>query len=100
MLVMSLFQIPKSGYLNTKDFKSVEKLADRLKELAEDKAAYNSFFKWKEHVTFEKQIEFSSICSMCIWLNLEPTVGIKKTVIKNIGQYWDRDKNCKQFFLR
>lgn len=77
----------------------MEKLADRLKELAEDKAAYNSFFKWKEHVTFEKGIGFSTICSMCIRLNLEQTVGVKKTVIQNIGEYWNRDKNCKPFLF-
>ena len=88
-------KVPKSGYLNVNDFRSVKDLAERMISISQNKTAYNSFFRWKEHVTFQRPIRFSTICHMCIQLNLERHLGVKKSVVKSIKDYWSVENNCK-----
>jgi hypothetical protein len=90
-------KVPKSGYLNTKDFKTVKQLAEHLIHLDGKKKAYNAFFKWKRHIVFNKYIPLSSICVMCIQLHLERYLGVKQSVIKDIGNYWNR-QDCDANF--
>ena len=62
--------------------------------LAGNKAAYNAYFKWKEHVVFDQPVLFNPICHMCIQLNLEQFLGVKKSVIRNLGEYMSKRNNC------
>ena len=87
--------MPKSGFLDTRDFKTVKELADRMLFLSQNKSAYNGYFKWKEHVVFDQPVLFNPICQMCIQLNLEQYLGVKKSVISNLGELLSIKKNCK-----
>lgn len=87
--------MPKSGFLDTRDFKTVKELADRMLFLSKNKSAYNDYFKWKEHVVFDQPVLFNPICHMCIQLNLEKYFGVKKSVISNLADYFSVRKNCK-----
>ena len=42
---LSILKVLKSGFLNTKDFKTVKELAEHMTRLGNDKNAYNAFFK-------------------------------------------------------
>jgi hypothetical protein len=77
------------------DYKSPKDLADYLIYLNNNKTAYNSYFDWKEHIVFDEPINFSPLCDMCVRLNLENYIGIKKNIITNIGDYWSKSTNCK-----
>ena len=88
-------KVPKSGYLNVKDFRSVKELADRMISISQSKQTYNSFFSWKEHVAFERPVRFAPICHMCIQLNLERYLGVKKSIVSSIKDYWSVENNCK-----
>ena len=91
-----LFKVPKSGFIDALDFESPKKLAEYLIYLEKNKTAYNSYFKWKKHITFHNlKTAYCTICSMCIKLQLEEFFGIEKKVIEDIGSYWSREKQCK-----
>ena len=87
--------MPKSGYIDANDYKSPKELSDYLIYLSGNSTAYNSYFKWKEHVVFGESSKMSSLCNMCIHLQLENYFGIKKKVISDIGSYWSKSVNCK-----
>jgi hypothetical protein len=88
--------MPKSGYINALDFKSPKLLADYLQYLDKNKTAYNSYFKWKRHISFQSTgFGFNPFCSMCIKLHLEERFGIEKKVMTDIRDYWSRPKICK-----
>lgn len=66
-------------------------LAKYLEYLRRNATAYNSYFKWKQHVVFQKPVGL--ICSMCIQLHLETHFGIKNGSVNNLGEYWSK-KDC------
>jgi len=88
--------VPKSGYINVEDYSSVEELAKYLTYLSKNKEAYNSYFKWKKHVVFKEKdfIKFNPICSMCIQMQLDAFLGIKKSIVENVEAYGDVSKKC------
>jgi hypothetical protein len=65
--------------------------------LSNNKTAYNSYFKWKRHVSFHNiKSSFNVFCSMCVKLQLEAQISqIDRKIMHNIGEQWRRDKNCK-----
>ena len=92
------FKIPFSGFINVHDFASPKMLVDYLKYLDENVTAYNSYFQWKEHVSFRgtKSIQrFSPFCDMCIKLQMESYEGYKESIVEDVGSYWNRKENCK-----
>ena len=93
-----LFKIPKSGFINVLDFNSPKHLAEYLNYLDKNKTAYNSYFKWKKYISNARSIgEPSSLCAMCIRLQLEEFFGFKKTRIDDIESYWSPTRsNCKR----
>jgi alpha-1,3-fucosyltransferase len=87
--------IPKSGYINALDFKTPKKFANYLKYVSKNPSVFNSYFKWKQHVSFyQNRIIVSPLCEMCIQLHLESYFGIKKKVIHNISKMWSKKENC------
>ena len=84
--------MPKSAFINALDFPVPAELAKYLKYLQQNATAYNSYFAWKQHVTFKEPVEL--VCSMCIALHLETHFGIKKGVVNNLGSYWSKN-DCK-----
>lgn len=69
-------------------------MAEYLHYLKSNKTAYNEFFKWKQHVTFQRK-SHNLVCDMCIALNLESQFGIKKGVVKDLGNYWNT-RDCQK----
>ena len=85
-------KLPKSAYIDVKDFESPKKLAEYLIYLDSNKEAYNAYFKWKKHVSFlDNAKRFNPICNMCAQLHLEDYIGIKEKVYENIDDYWRKD---------
>ncbi len=80
-------KVPRSGFIDVRDFNTVKDLADYLKYLDRNSTAYNSYFNWKRFVQFDSPIEFGPICDMCIYLQLDNHFGIKKSVS---GDLWNR----------
>jgi hypothetical protein len=91
----AIIKIPKAGYINALDFASPKELAEYLLYLDKNVTAYNSYFKWKKHVSFGEGMTFSFFCSMCIQLQLENYFGVKKKVIDDISVFWSKKVNCK-----
>lgn len=89
------FKVPKSGFINVLDYKSPKDLAEYLQYLDKNKTAYNSYFKWKKYALFKDKLVFSNFCDMCIQLNLENYIPIKRNIIQNIGALWGKKENCK-----
>ena len=80
------------------DFYSPKHLADYLNYLDQNQTAYNSYFKWKKYASVLKlRIGgfVSTLCSMCIYLQLENFIGIKSGQINDIEAYWGVNYNCK-----
>ncbi|XP_060065563.1 alpha-(1,3)-fucosyltransferase C-like [Ylistrum balloti] len=62
----SLFHPPKS-YLDTKDFKNVESLANHIKKLSRNFREYKKYFHWKKYYTVEtvSAVLQSNLCQIC-----------------------------------
>ena len=89
----SLF-IPKSGYINALDYPKPQDLANYLIYLSSNKEAYNSYFKWKKHVSFNGPRN-GHICELCILLNLDVYNGIQASNIGNMKDFWNANNECK-----
>ena len=88
--------IPKSGYINAFDFVSAKHLADYLIYLDRNNTAYNSYFKWKKYIKFiDDGPRNGQICEMCIRLNLDSHLGVKKSIITDMKKFWSVENNCK-----
>ena len=89
-------KVPKSAYINVLDYKSPQDLANYLLYLDKNATAYNSYFKWKKHISFTHQL-INPICSMCIQLHLESFIGYQNKVVANVEDFWNVKKDCKRF---
>jgi hypothetical protein len=80
------------------DYKSPKELATYLNYLSKNKEAYNSYFKWKKYVQFgTHKYSMHYFCNICIQLQLEELIGMKKSIINDIAAYWSKEKNCRSF---
>ncbi len=81
--------VPRSGFIQTKEFAEVKQLADRLNYLNVNATAYNEYFKWKQYVRIgtERPTVF---CSICVHLHLERELGISRGVLDNLETYWNK----------
>jgi alpha-1,3-fucosyltransferase len=87
--------IPKSGYINVQDYSNPKDLADYMLYLSKNKAAYNSYFRWKKHVIFDENIIAGHICELCIILNLDAYKKIETRSIGKLSEFWNAKKECK-----
>ena len=85
--------MPRSGFINAMDFKSPKELAQYMLYLDGNKTAFNSYFKWKKHVTFKEESE-DVFCSMCVHLNMQSHLGVRTNVLHGLGNYWSQ-QDCK-----
>jgi hypothetical protein len=80
------------------DYKSTNDLANYLIYLSQNKEAYNNYFKWKKFVQFgTSKYSMNYFCNICIQLQLEEYIGVKKSIINDIEGYWGKEKNCRSF---
>ncbi len=62
-----VLKIPRSGYIDVRDYETPESLATYLNRLSKDRNAYNAYFNWKQHVVFKKRMRFSPLCNICVF---------------------------------
>ena len=110
--------VPKSAYINARDFKTPKHLATYLKYLSKNKTAYNEFFKWKKYVRVYKEnhnmrgsilpsatVEYERgkvvlagfLCEMCIQLQLESRQrggGVKSKRVDSLVGMYGLKENC------
>lgn len=92
--------IPNTGFINVFNFTEIKELAEYLKYLNDNKVAYNSFFKWKQYLKYNLNgTKNGHFCEMCIQLNLEHYLGLKKQVITDLKALWGDEKNCFENIL-
>ena len=74
-------------------------MADYLLYLDQNSTAYNSYFKWKKHISFlDKPVTpISTVCDMCIKLHLERYIGFENKVIHDVGSLWNKKNDCNNF---
>lgn len=87
--------MPKSAFINVFDFDNFDELSKYLIYLDQNKTAYNSYFKWKKYVQFKDDILMNNFCDMCLMLNLESEMPIRRNIIRNIGEFWG-NQNCQK----
>jgi hypothetical protein len=85
--------IPKSAYIDVRDFKTVSALVSYLQYLSKNATAYNLYFSWKRYIVSATP-KPKLLCEMCIKLHLETIYGIKKTTV-DLDAYWNPEKKCK-----
>jgi alpha-1,3-fucosyltransferase len=89
------YYVPKSGFINVFDFSSAQSLATYLLYLDSNRTAYNEYFKWKKYVKFNASDQsMHHFCNLCIQMHLNAQFGIQKSIINNIGSYWNKN-NCR-----
>ena len=55
--------LPKNSYLNVFDFPTIESLANKMKEIGNNKTLYNSYFQWKNHYVKDTEHPFCKFCA-------------------------------------
>ena len=108
--------IPKSGFIDARNFKTPKHLALYLEYLDKNKTAYNEFFQWKKFInvlrknenlliksndeaviTYQKDkvVLAGFLCEMCIQLNLERATGeMKYQSIKSLENIYGLNETC------
>ncbi len=92
-------KIPKSGFINVLDFRTIRELGDYLRYLDKNATAYNEYFRWKELISVNKNRAvntFVPLCDMCIYMNLERFYGIQKKVLVDVSEFHGKRENCRK----
>ncbi len=91
---MSAFAPPHS-YVDALSFKSVKRLVRHLRNLAEDDAAYASYFWWKDfyEVRNSEADRAQPYCDLCRRLN-DPSEPTK--VYNDMHKWWISESHCRK----
>ena len=83
---------PPFSYIDARDFKSAQQLADYLKLLDENDELYNQYFWWKPHYRIRNHIQDLklSMCGLCSRLHFDRAVKI----YEDMEKWWVRDSHC------
>ncbi|XP_069109336.1 alpha-(1,3)-fucosyltransferase C-like [Argopecten irradians] len=84
----SLYHPPHS-YLDTKDFKSVESLAKRLKYISNNFDEYLKYFEWRKHYSIEtiSGVLQSVYCEMCHRMHHQ---DLYRRVYRNVEKFYSK----------
>lgn len=85
--------IPRSGFIDIRDFQTVKDLTDYLVYLSTNSTAYNAYFSWKKYIVRTNHM-YKTFCDMCIKLQLESYYGTVSKVVDYLPQYWDKHQTC------
>lgn len=88
------FYVPKEAYINVLDFESIPRLAEYLLYLDNNSTAYDEYFTWKRFIKFKDHPASSTLCEMCIQLNMQLYEPMRPSVITDFGEYFNRKKDC------
>lgn len=89
---------PPKSFIHVDDFESPKHLAEYLKRLSADDAAYNEFFEWKkEYKVLNEHGYFGSpslhLCRMCEALN---SPKLMPNVYNNLESFWNARTDCRE----
>lgn len=77
--------IPRSGFIDVRQFSSISELADRLNQIRNNLTLYQEYFKWKEHFIWNRFSDYMTpFCDLCLRLHLDTTPSI----IDSVYQWW------------
>lgn len=77
--------IPQSGFIDIRQFSSLSKLANRLKQIRNNLTLYQEYFYWKKQFTWGGFSNFMTpFCDLCLRLHLDKTPNI----IDDINKWW------------
>ncbi|CAF1499298.1 unnamed protein product, partial [Didymodactylos carnosus] len=85
--------VPKSGYLDVRDYQSPKELAQKLLALDKNITAYKEFFAWRKFALHIKVPKY--ICELCLRLFVDD----KTTILDRIDQYWNKKTQCKKYAI-
>ena len=93
------YYIPRSGFVNARDYKSPIELANYLIYLDGNSTAYNEYFKWKRFIKHDlNHPKLPYLCEICMQLHLEEHVETKiqkkKTVSSSLQKLYGLKENC------
>ena len=54
--------LPANSYLNVFDFPTIEALANRMIEIANNESLFNSYFQWRKHYERNNERDFCKLC--------------------------------------
>jgi hypothetical protein len=81
---------PRKSYIHVDDFSSPAALAEYLKKLDADDAAYNEYFAWKGTGEFMNTFFFCRLCAM-----LHDPARPRKEYV-NLTKWWRLDAMCRK----
>ena len=55
--------LPENSYLNVFDFPTLESLANKMKEIANNETLYDSYFEWRNHYVKDNEHPFCKLCT-------------------------------------
>lgn len=82
--------LPSNSYINALNFSNAGVLASYLKKLANDSAAYESYFKWKQNY-LSIDSGWSFLCDICSKLNDDYLTTTKR----NVYEWWFVEGACE-----
>lgn len=86
---------PPNSYLHTRNFTSIQALADYMHKVDNDNSLFNSYHKWREtHEIAPRRTNETLHCYMCRQAN-EKRDG--KAKYKNLSRYWSKSSMCETF---
>ena len=84
------YLIPPSGYIDARNFSTVQLLAEFLNQTRYDKEKYLAYFSWKKDYVWGMQQFMSPFCDLCLRLHMDS----QPNVIEDIQSWWF-DNTCQ-----
>ncbi|KAJ8302747.1 hypothetical protein KUTeg_019143 [Tegillarca granosa] len=84
--------LPLQSYINTANFETIKSLSDYLKNLIENEALYQSFFKWRKQYTVRVYNRiFKSFCELCRRLHFKDKY---RRYYESLYDWWVTGAHC------
>lgn len=86
--------MPPGAYLNAREFKNADELAERMIEIMGNIEEYSTFFRWRNYYKYQRDIETPDTrasCRMCKALN-DPVMMSEHKSYENFIKWWNGDK--------
>lgn len=90
--------LPPNSYIDVKDFRSAEHLAEFLIMLDKNDSLYNSYMSWRGE--YELMPYPAMQCQVCEYLNKNK---VKVTEHRDMEYFWDNDRDCmsaEQYYVQ